>query len=54
MSAKMKTVVSRDYRVTVTVEEIEAPKLTDAQNSKEFWKSEVDEFIEESDYSIGV
>jgi hypothetical protein len=43
--------VTRDFRVTVTVEEIEAPKFTDAPNSKGFWKSEVDELLEEADYS---
>jgi hypothetical protein len=51
MSVAKKTTVTRDYRVTVVVEEIEAPKFTDAPNSKEFWQSEVDEFLEESDYS---
>jgi hypothetical protein len=51
MSTQKKTILTRDYRVTVTVEEIEASKPNDAPNSKEFWKSEVDEFIDESDYS---
>jgi hypothetical protein len=49
MTIAKKTIV-RDFRVTVTVEEIEAPKMTDAPNSKEFWKSEVDEFLEDADY----
>jgi hypothetical protein len=30
MSDAKKTTVTRDYRVTVTVEEIEAPKMNDA------------------------
>jgi hypothetical protein len=51
MSAAKKSVVTRDYRVTVIVEEIEAPKLNDAPNSKEFWKSEVEEFLVDSDYT---
>lgn len=46
-----KTTVVRDYRVTVIVEEIEAPKISEAPKSKEFWQNEVDEFIDESDYS---
>ena len=53
MSTQKKTVVTRDYRVTVIVEEIEAPKLNDAPNSKEFWKDEVDDFLDEADYSRG-
>jgi hypothetical protein len=47
-----KTTVVRDYRVTVIVEEIEAPKIDEAPNSKEFWQSEVEEFLEEADYTI--
>jgi hypothetical protein len=51
MSTEKKTVTTRDFRVTVIVEEIEAPKINDAPNSKEFWKSEVDEFLDEADYT---
>lgn len=51
MSAVKRTVVTRDLRVTVIVEEIAAPKLDDAPNSKEFWKSEVEEFLDEADYT---
>jgi hypothetical protein len=49
MRTGKKTVVSRDFRVTVIVEEIEAPKMADeAPKSDGFWKSEVEEFLEES------
>lgn len=47
----LRKVVSREFRITVTIEEVETPKQSDAPNSKEFWKSEVEEFIAESDYS---
>ncbi|MGB3490206.1 MAG: hypothetical protein WBA62_19105 [Xanthobacteraceae bacterium] len=46
-----KKVVSRELRVTIIVEEVEAPAMDDAPNSKEYWKSEVEEFIDEADYS---
>lgn len=51
MSGAKKTTVTRNYHVTVIVEEIEAPTFTDAPNSKEFWKREVEDFLEEADYS---
>lgn len=52
MSSEKKVVVTRDFRVTVIVEEIVAPKVSDAPNSQEFWKSEVEEFLDEADYSV--
>jgi hypothetical protein len=51
MSAEKKVVVTRDYRVTVIVEELKAPKVSDAPNAQEFWKSEVEEFLDEADYT---
>jgi len=39
MSSVSKVVAPRKLRVTVTVEEFDAPKSNDQPNSKDFWTS---------------
>jgi hypothetical protein len=46
--------VTREFRVTVTVEEVEAPKVADVLAHPEYpFSDEAAEFVEESDYSPG-
>lgn len=42
--------VTREFRVTVTVEEIDAPKVADMPAEEPF-SDEAAEFVDESDYS---
>jgi hypothetical protein len=52
MSGEKKTKVSRKLRVTVTIEEVKAPKLDIADESPGgFSTGEVEEFLGEADYS---
>jgi hypothetical protein len=52
MSGEEKSKVSRKLRVTVTIEEVEAPKLDIANEApRGTWTSEVEEFLDEADYS---
>jgi hypothetical protein len=44
--------VTREYRVTVTVEEVEAPKVADVPAAPEKpFSREAEDFIDEADYS---
>jgi hypothetical protein len=43
--------VTREFRVTVTVEEVEAPKVADIPVEPADWSQEADEFLDESDYT---
>jgi hypothetical protein len=43
--------VTREYRVTVTIEEVEAPKVADIPAEPAGWSQEVAEFLDESDYT---
>jgi hypothetical protein len=53
MSIEKKT-VTREYRVTVTVEEVEAPKVAEIPAApKQPFSDEAAEFLEEADYSPG-
>ncbi|HEX7882430.1 MAG TPA: hypothetical protein VF499_06815 [Afipia sp.] len=46
--------VTREYRIVITVEEIEAPKLDNASAAEQSdWGTEVEEFLDEGDYSKG-
>jgi hypothetical protein len=47
-----KSVVSREFRVTITVEEVEAPKVGDVPPSpEEPFSRDAEEFFDEGDYS---
>lgn len=43
--------LTREYRVTVTVEEVEAPKVADIPAEPAAWSQEAAEFLDESDYT---
>ena len=43
--------VTREYRVTVTVEEVEVPKVADIPAEPAPWSEETDEFLDEADYT---
>lgn len=51
MSGEKQRKFSREFRVTVTVEELKAPKVADVSVPDE-WSSETEEFLEEADYSM--
>ena len=54
LMATDKKKVSREFRVTVTVEEVDAPKVADVPAAPEHpFSDEAAEFVEESDYSPG-
>ena len=48
-----KKVVSREFRVTIAVEEVEAPKAADSQQDLQPLSQEAQEFLDEEDYSPG-
>jgi hypothetical protein len=48
-----KSVVSREFRVTITVEEVEGPNLNDVPSASEKpLSNEAEEFVDESDYTL--
>lgn len=52
MPVEKKRIVSREFRVTVTVEEIKAPNVADVPEApKHPWTSEAEDFLDEADYS---
>ena len=53
MSDVNETVGSRKLRVTVTVEEVDAPKSTDSQNPNESWSS-VKKSLKEQMIEVGL
>jgi hypothetical protein len=53
MSSVSKVVGPRKLRVTVTVEEFDAPKSNDAANSKELWTA-VRSFVKKQIINLGI
>ena len=49
MASDKKPVTSREFRVTITVEEVEVPKVADVPGQP--LSSEAADFIDEADYS---
>jgi hypothetical protein len=53
MNIGKKRVASREFRVTITVEEVEVPKVADIPDESETFSAEAEDFIEEAGYSRG-
>jgi hypothetical protein len=53
MPVEKKRIVTREFRVVVTVEEVKAPQVADVPTPDSPWTSEAEDFLDEADYTKG-
>jgi hypothetical protein len=51
LMSREKKKMSREFRVIITVEEVEAPKVAETSVEDDNWSKEAAEFLDESDYT---